>query len=295
MPVHPLFSTALALFEPALALFEPVTEPFGSSFVARAAVAGILVSAMCAMVGTWVVVRGMAFLGDAVSHGLLPGIAVAALIGANLVIGAAVSAAVMALAIGWVQRRPGISPDTAIGLLFVGMLAIGVVVVSRTDGFAVDLTSYLFGDALGTTTSDLRTLAVALLLTALVCGGGHRAFLASSFDERLAANLRLRPRLAGVALVSLMTLVLVVSFRVVGTLLVVGLLVAPPATASLVTRTITGTMAAAAALGSLATIIGLLVSWHGDTAAGATIAGVAVGQFFVVALVQDARRRLLHL
>jgi ABC-type Mn2+/Zn2+ transport system permease subunit len=270
-----------------LALFGPLVDPFTTSFMTRAAIAGVLVSVMCAMVGTWVVVRGMAFLGDAVSHGMLPGIALAALLGIDLTIGATASAVVMAGAIGWVQRRPSISPDTAIGLLFVGMLALGVVIVSRSDGFAVDITSYLFGDALGTTDRDLAVLGAAVAVTALVSGVGHRAFVASTFDERVASTLGLRPRLSAAVLVGLMTLVLVVSFRVVGTLLVVGLLVAPPATATLVARTVPAIMATAAALGSFATIAGLLVSWHADTAAGATIAGLAVLQFFVVAVVVD--------
>lgn len=269
-----------------------LTEPFDASFVVRAAIAGVLVASMSALVGTWVVLRGMAFLGDAVSHGLLPGIAIAALLGVNLVAGATASAIVMAAAIGWVQRSTTLSADTAIGLLFVGMLATGVVVVSRSDGFAVDLTSYLFGDALGASSGDIRTLALALAITALGVTLGHRSFLAATFDERLAATLGLRPRLARLALIALMTLVLVVSFRVVGTLLVIGLLVAPPATATLVARTVAGTMLVAAAMGSAAVVVGLVVSWHADTAAGATIAGLAVAGFFAVAVSVDVGRRI---
>jgi ABC-type Mn2+/Zn2+ transport system permease subunit len=123
-------------------------EPFGVSFVRRALVAGVLVSLVCALVGTWVVLRGMAFLGDAVSHGLLPGVALASLTGQSILLGAAVSAGVMVAGIALIGRSPQLSRDTAIGLLFVGMLSVGVIVVSHSDSFAVDLTGFLFGDVL---------------------------------------------------------------------------------------------------------------------------------------------------
>ncbi|RLL67613.1 zinc ABC transporter permease AztB [Streptomyces sp. Z26] len=270
---------------------EWLTAPFEVAFVQRALWAGVLVSAVCALAGTWVVLRGMAFLGDAMSHGLLPGVAVAALLGGNLLLGAAVSAAVMTAGVTVLGRTPRLSQDTGIGLLFVGMLSLGVVIVSRSQSFAVDLTGYLFGDVLAVRESDLLLLVVALLLAAGVATVGHRAFLALAFDERKAGTLGLRPRLAHAVLLGLLALAIVASFHVVGTLLVLGLLIAPPAAALPWARSVGGVMALAAAIGSAATFGGLLLSWHLSTAAGATVSGLAVGFFFLSHLASGLRRR----
>jgi ABC-type Mn2+/Zn2+ transport system permease subunit len=266
-------------------------EPFGVSFVRRALVAGVLVSLVCALVGTWVVLRGMAFLGDAVSHGLLPGVALASLTGQSILLGAAVSAGVMVAGISLIGRSPQLSRDTAIGLLFVGMLSVGVIVVSHSDSFAVDLTGFLFGDVLAVGPADMAQLAVALAVAAVVSLLGHRAFVALAFDPRKARTLGLRPALAHAVLLALVTLAIVASFRVVGTLLVFGLLIAPPAAAVLWARRVGTIMLGAAAVGCAATVLGLVVSWHGGTAAGATIAAVAVALFFLSALASHLRGR----
>ena len=150
----------------------------------RALLAGLLAVAMTSTVGTWVVIRGMSFVGDALAHGVLPGIAVAVLVGVDPTIGAFVAAMVMVAVISLVSRRSGLGDDTGIGLLFVGMLALGVVIISRSDAFAGDLTSFLFGNPLGVTTGDLRFQAAragarprwpAALL--------YRPLLALSFNE----------------------------------------------------------------------------------------------------------------
>ncbi|EOM76996.1 metal ABC transporter permease [Rhodococcus rhodnii] len=269
---------------------EWLLDPFTVSFVRRALVAGLLVSVLCAAVGSWVVVRGMAFLSEAVSHGILPGVAIAYLAGVNVVLGAAASAVVMVLGVSWVTRRRGFTADTGIALLFVGMLALGVVIVSRARSFAVDLTAFLFGDVLSATTADLVWLAVATCVAvalALLC---HRPFTALAFDESKAVTLGMRPRLAHLLMLGTVVLAVVASFRIVGTLLVLGLLVAPSATAALARRSILPTMLLAAALGWSAVVVGLLVSWHADTAAGATIAGIAVVQFFVAVAVAKLSR-----
>jgi ABC-type Mn2+/Zn2+ transport system permease subunit len=266
--------------------------PFEVSFVRRALLAGVLVSLVCALVGTWVVLRGMAFLGDAVSHGLLPGVALASLTGQSVLLGAAVSAGVMVAGIALIGRSPVLTRDTAIGLLFVGMLSVGVIVVSHSDSFAVDLTGFLFGDVLAVGPADLQQLAVALAVAAVVSLLGHRAFVALAFDPRKAHTLGLRPAAAHAALLALVTLAIVASFRVVGTLLVFGLLIAPPAAAVLWARRVGTIMLGAAAVGSASTVLGLVVSWHGGTAAGATIAAVAVSLFFVSALASHLRGRL---
>ncbi|GAD87393.1 zinc ABC transporter permease AztB [Nocardia asteroides] len=265
--------------------------PFEVAFVQRALWGGLLVSCVCALAGTWVVVRGMAFLGDAMAHGMLPGVAVAALLGGNLILGAAISCAAMAFGVSVLARSKRIAPDTGIGLLFVGMLAAGVIIVSRSQSFAVDLTGFLFGDVLAVRPRDLAYLAVALVIALVVTVLGHRAFVASTFDPRKAHTLGLSPKVAQVALVGLVTLAIVASFHVVGTLLVFGLLIAPPAAALYWSDRIPVVMAVAALIGGLSTAVGLLISWHAQTAAGATIAAVAVASFFLSAAVSALRDR----
>ncbi|WP_194815007.1 zinc ABC transporter permease AztB [Nocardia sp. XZ_19_385] len=271
---------------------EWLMDPFEVAFVQRALWGGLLVSGICAVAGTWVVVRGMAFLGDAMAHGMLPGVAVAALLGGNLLLGAAISCGAMAFGVSVLSRNRRFSPDTGIGLLFVGMLALGVIIVSRSDSFAVDLTAFLFGDVLGVRTSDLGFLVAALVPAIAVAVLGHRAFVALAFDPRKAHTLGLRPKVAQVALVGLVTLAIVASFHVVGTLLVFGLLIAPPAAATFWADRIPLIMVLAAVFGAVSTFAGLLISWHAQTAAGATIAIVAVGLFFVSAIVSALRERL---
>ncbi|WP_159942863.1 MULTISPECIES: zinc ABC transporter permease AztB [unclassified Nocardiopsis] len=262
---------------------EALFDPFGVVFVQRALWGGVLVSLICAIAGTWVVLRGMAFLGDAMSHGMLPGVALASLLGQSLFLGAALAAAAMAAGVTALGRSRRLSRDTGIGLLFVGMLAAGVIIVSHSASFAVDLTGFLFGDVLAVRERDLVQLGPALAVAAAVALTGHRAFVALAFDPRKAHTLGLAPRLAHAALLGLVTLAVVASFHVVGTLLVFGLLIAPPAAAALWARSIPGIMLGAALLGSAATFLGLLVSWHWETAAGATIAAVAVTSFFASA------------
>ncbi|WP_280401119.1 zinc ABC transporter permease AztB [Nocardia carnea] len=263
--------------------------PFEVSFVQRALWGGLLVSCLCALAGTWVVVRGMAFLGEAMAHGMLPGVAVAALLGGNLLIGALVSASAMAAGVSVLSRNRRLSTDTGIGLLFVGMLATAVILISRSQSFAVDLTGFLFGDVLATRPGDLLFLLAALLVALAITVAGHRAFVALSFDPRTAHTLGLRPRVAQIALLALLTLAIAASFHIVGTLLVLGLLVAPPAAATYFTHRIPRIMLLAAGFGALSTVLGLLVSWYARTAAGATIAAIAVVIFFVSALAARVR------
>ena len=270
---------------------EWLTAPFEATFVQRALWGGILVSAICAPAGTWVVLRGMAFLGDAMSHGLLPGVALAALLGGNVMVGAVASAAVMTAGVTALGRAPRLSQDTGIGLLFVGMLSLGVIIVSRSQSFAVDLTGFLFGDVLAVRQQDLLVLATASLAALAVSVLGHRAFLALAFDERKAHTLGLRPRLAHAVLLGLLGLAIVASFHIVGTLLVLGLLIAPPAAALPWARGVRGVMALAALLGATATFGGLLLSWHLSTAAGATVAALAVGLFFLSHVLSGLRNR----
>lgn len=270
---------------------EWLVGPFEVTFVQRALWGGVLVSLICALAGTWVVLRGMAFFGDAMSHGMLPGIALASLLGGSPLVGAAASAAVMAAGVSLVGRSPRLSQDTSIGLLFVGMLSLGVIIVSGSESFAVDLTGFLFGDVLAVRPADLVHLAGASVVALVIAVLGHRPFVALAFDERKAHTLGLRPRAAHAALLALLTLAIVASFHIVGTLLVFGLLIAPPAAALPWARRIPTVMAGAACLGMSATFLGLLLSWHLGTAAGATIAATAVLQFLLSTLTAGLRDR----
>jgi ABC-type Mn2+/Zn2+ transport system permease subunit len=267
------------------------TDAFSSELTQRALLAGLLAALTTSVIGTWVVLRGMSFLGDALAHGVLPGIALAFVWGIDVTVGALVSAAVMVVGIDLVHRRARLAEDTGIGLLFVGMLALGVIIISREDTYAGDLTSFLFGDILGVRAADLRLQAAIAAATLVAVRVLYRPFLALSFNREKARSLGLRPELAHAVMLGLLALSVVGSFRVVGTLLVFGLLVAPPAAATLLVRTVPATMAVAAVLGCAATVVGLAVSYHADTAASATVAGIAVAEFFVAL----AGRELLSL
>ncbi len=260
----------------------PLLDPFlDNEFMQRALIAGCLVALACAVVGTFVVLRGLAFIGDALAHGVLPGIAGALLLGLPGIGGALVGAAVMIGGVDLVRRRSRLSGDTAIGLLFVGMLALGVVIVSRSDSFTGDLTRILFGEVLGIGWDDIRiqlVATVAVIAVAIVCA---RPFLMLSFDPEGTRVAGFRAGLYEWLMLGLVAITVVVSFGTVGTLLVFGMLIAPPATAALVARRIGVMMAAAAVLGVVSVVVGLLLSYHYDLAAGATIVLVEVGVFFV--------------
>ncbi|MBO0680817.1 metal ABC transporter permease [Mycolicibacterium sp. S2-37] len=266
-------------------------EPFAADVVARALVAGVIAACLCALVGSWVLLRGSVFLGEAMTHGMLPGVALAALLGGSLMAGGLMAALVMAVGVAVIGRSAKLASDTSIGLLLVGMLALGVIIVSRSQSFAVDLTAFLFGDVFAVRTSDLLVLAAALVSTFAAVVVGHRAFVAMTFDPRKAVTLGLRPQLAAAALTVLMAVAMVASFHVVGTLLVLGLLVAPPASALAWARSIPRVMLLAAVIGSAAVYLGLIISWYAGTAGGATIAGVAVLLFFVSTAISLLRSR----
>ena len=257
-------------------------EPFRYGFMRNALAAGLLTVIASSLVGTWVVMRGLAFIGDALAHGVLPGIAIAYLLGGNLLLGAAFGAAVMVGGISLVTARSRIGEDTAIGLLFVGMLALGVAIISARGAYAGDLTTILFGDPLGVRTDALWTLLAATVVTVIVSVVAYRPFLALTADRAKAATLGMRPGLAHLVMLALVAVVVVTSFRSVGTLLVFAFLIAPPATAVLVARRVPVVMLAAIGFGSLAVLVGLLLSYHLATATAATIAGVSVLGFFVV-------------
>lgn len=270
-------------------------DPFSLAFQQRALIAGVLAAVALALVGTWVVIRGMSFLGDALVHGVVPGIAIAILFDFNLLVGAAGAALVMMLGINLVHRQTTFSEDTSIGLLFVGMLGLGVILISRTDSYLGSITSILFGDALGVTDADIVTLAVLMVIALLGTLVFYRSFLVLSFNEQKAELLGLRPRLAHIALLTLITLSVIGSFRTVGTLLVFGFLVGPPATAALLVKRVPVMMTVAAIIGAVSVAGGLIVSYHADTSGSATMAVFPIALFFIVLVIANLRTRHGHL
>lgn len=268
------------------------TVPFQSDLIREGWIAGVLAVLTCSVVGTWVVIRGLGFMGDALAHAVLPGIAVATLVGVSPVLGAFASAVVAVVFIQVASGKGKVTEDTGIGLAFVGMLALGVIIISRSENFSTDLGAYLFGDVLGVKHADLWLEGVAAVIAIAASRLLYRPFLALSFNEDKAASLGMRPRVASAAMLLLLALSIVSSFRAVGALLVFGLLVAPPATASLLVRRVPVIMAVGAALGTVSVTAGMLVSYHADTAASATMAGIAVGLFFLVLAGRELATRL---
>ncbi len=264
-----------------------LTTPFELAFQQRALVGGSLAAIALALVGTWVVIRGMSFLGDALVHGVVPGIALAILLEFNALIGAALAAAVMMLGINLVHRQTSFSEDTSIGLLFVGMLGLGVILISRTASYAGNLTEILFGNALGVTSGDIALLGVLAVVTVAVSVLLYRPFLALAFNEQKAELLGLKPGLADGALLGLIAITIIGSYQTVGTLLVFGLLVGPPATAALLVRRVPAMMATAAVIGVASVVVGLIVSYHANASGSATIAVTPIVLFFVVLAVRS--------
>jgi len=267
-------------------------DPLAVGFVQRALWGGIVLSALCALVGVWVIARGLTFLGEAMGHAMLPGVAIASLLGIDLVIGAAASAVVMVLGVETIRSHKDFGRDTSIGLLLVGLLAVGVIIVSSSSSFATDLTAFLFGDVLAIDTDDIVQLLILVAVVLAVNVVLYRPFLAVTFDQRKAQTLGIHPILTNMMMVLTLAVAMAGAFSVVGTLLAFGMLVAPSATALLIVRRVPVAMLVSFAFGSVATIVGLLVSWHASTAGGATIATVAVGLFFITLIIRAVGRSL---
>ena len=261
-----------------------------NEFLRLSLVATCIVAVTCAVAGAFVVLRGLAFVGDALAHGVVPGVAVALLVGFSGILGAAFGAVVMMGGVSVVNRRFRLSSDTSIGLLFVGMLALGVIIQSRSDTFAGDLTNVLFGEVLGVSWVDIGWQAAALVVVAATAWVCRRPFLLLSFDEGLAATSGFPVRRYGNVMLAMVALTVVASFQTVGTLLVLGMLVAPAATGALFGRRISTVVAVAAVVGVASSYVGLLVSYHADLAAGASIVLTAVVVFALCATSIELRR-----
>ena len=270
-----------------------LTAPLAYGFMQRGLLAATMVGVLCAVVGCYVVLRSMAFLGDAMAHAILPGVAVAYLLKGNLMVGALVAAVAVALGIGFFSRLGAIREDTAIGVLFAAALALGVALISTIQTYAVDLTHILFGNVLGVSTGDLWLTAALGVAVLAVVALLYKEFMIISFDPVLAATLRLPSELLRNLLLVLLAVVVVTSMQTVGVGLVTAMLVTPAATAYLLTRRLTSMMAVAALIGAFSALTGLYVSFYLNVASGAAIVLTATA-VFLAAFLFAPRRGLLR-
>ncbi len=270
-------------------MIEFLTKPLTYEFMQRGLLAAVMVGVLCAIMGSYVVLRGMAFLGDALAHAILPGVAIAYLLNGNLLIGALVAAVVVALLIGALSRQGTIKEDTAIGILFAAALSLGVLLISTIRTYAVDLTHILFGNVLGVSTGDLL---ITVVLGAFVLGTIvvlYREFLVISFDPILAATLRLPAERLRTFMLILLSLTIVVSLQTVGVGLVSAMLVTPGAAAYLLTRRLSSMMIVAAIIGAVSSVVGLYLSFYLSVASGAAVVLVATSIFMLAFLFAPER------
>ena len=263
-------------------MIEFLVAPFEFAFMQRALLGGVLVAVICALVGTYVVLRGLAFVGDALAHAAFPGVVIAYLLKGNIHLGAAVFALATALGIGLVSRRARMSYDTTIGILFAGAFALGVLLMSTIRGYTVDLFSFLFGNILGISGRDLLFVGLLGGVVALTVALFYKELLLLSFDPTVAEAMGYPVQALNYLLLALIALTIVISIQAVGIILVVALLVTPSATAYLLTERLFRMMLLGIALAALAAVVGLYISYYLNVASGAAIVLVSTCLFFLV-------------
>ncbi len=276
-------------------MLDILLQPLQYPFMLRGMAAAILVGIVCAVLGTYVVLRGMAFFGDALAHAILPGIAAGYLIGGGargpLFWWALLTAVVSSLGIGAISRSAKIKEDTAIGILFAGMFALGIALISSVRSYSVDLAHFLFGDVLGVRSQDLLLTAIFSGLALLVVFLFYKEFMVLAFDQVLAATLRLPVRLLESMLLVLIAVAIVVSLQTVGVALMVAMLVTPAATAFLLTRRLPVMMILAAVFAAFSGVTGLYLSYYLNLASGAAIVLTCTALFVMIWLGQLVLRR----
>ncbi|NIS81037.1 MAG: manganese ABC transporter permease [Anaerolineales bacterium] len=270
-------------------LLQWLLEPFSYTFMLRGLWASLIVGVVCPILGTYVVLKGMAFLGDALAHIILPGVVVAFLLGWPLPLGALIVGIVAALTIGAISRRAEIKEDAAIGVVFAGAFALGVALISVQRSYAVDLAHILFGDLLGVSDADLRLMVALSALVLLTVFAFYKEFLVLSFDPILASTLRLPVTFLQNLLLVLLAVVIVISLQAVGVALVLAMLVTPASAAYLLTHRLPVMMVLAAGIGTLSSIVGLYLSFYVDVASGPAIVLVGTAIFAIVFLLAPRR------
>lgn len=269
-----------------MSLLNWIIEPLGYAFMQRGFLAALMVGVVCAVVGTYIVLRGMAFFGDALAHSILPGVAIGYLVGGGarepLFWWALLAAVISSIGIGVISKGAKIREDTAIGIVFAGMFALGIAMISTVRDYSVDLSHFLFGDVLGVSASDLRLTAIFGGLILLIVLLFYKEFMVMTFDPLLAVTLRLPASVLEYLMLILIALAIVVSLQTVGVALMVAMLVTPSAAAYLLTKRLPVMMALAAVIASLSGVIGLYISFYASVASGAAIVLTST-LFFVLA------------
>ena len=274
-------------------MMDGILAPFAFEFMQRAFVAALVVGLLCSMMGTYVVLRKLAFIGDGLAHASFAGIVIAYLRGLNYAFGAGVVAVVTALSIGYVHRRAKVSLDTTIGVLFTAAFALGIFLMSRSTRSTVDLQSYLFGDILGVSRADLIVIVALAVFVALAVAALYRPLLYTSFDPVVAQASGIQADFIDDVLLVLLSLTIIVSLQSVGIILVAALLVTPAAAAAQLTRRFVPMLLLSGSFGVVSSVGGLYLSYELRSASGATIVLLATLIFFTAIGVSAMRRRRL--
>jgi manganese/iron transport system permease protein len=270
-------------------LLDFLREPWTFEFMQRALIAAAIVGVVAAVVGSFVILKGMAFIGDALPHASFGGVAVAFALGFNLHLGGAVAALLTALAIGFIARRGLVRYDTAIGIVFIAGFALGILIVSRQSGYVVDLFAFVFGNVLGVSWTDVWLTAGlgAFILAAVALF--YKELLFTAYDPSMAAATGVPVAAMQYGLLALIGLTVVIALQVMGIVLVLAMLVAPAATAQLLTRRLPAMMAVGALVGALSALVGLYAAWYADVSASAAIVLTATAFFFLAFLLAPGR------
>ncbi|HEX3456664.1 MAG TPA: metal ABC transporter permease [Candidatus Baltobacteraceae bacterium] len=266
---------------------ETFLTPFNYAFMQRAFVAALAVGILCSTMGTYVVLRKLSFIGDGIAHASFAGIVIAYLRGANFYLGAGIVAVVTAVGIGFVHRRGRISLDTSIGVLFTGMFALGVYLMSQQRSYAIDLQSFLFGDILAVQPQDLKLIVALSVVVAIAVVVLYRGLLYTTFDPIVAQASGIASPAYEYTLLVMLALTIVVSLQAVGIVLVAALLVTPAAAAYQLTSRFAPMMALSAVIGAASTVGGLYLSYYVRASSGATIVLLATLLFFAAVIAKQ--------
>jgi manganese/iron transport system permease protein len=264
-------------------------EPWTFEFMQRALIAAVLVGVVAAVVGSFVILKGMAFIGDALPHASFGGVAVAFAVGLNLHLGGAVAALLTALAIGFIARRGLVRYDTAIGIVFIAAFASGILIVSRQSGYVVDLFAFVFGNVLGVSWTDIWLTAGLSVFILAAIALFYKELLFTAYDPSMAAASGVPVAATQYGLLVIIGLTVVIALQVMGIVLVLAMLVAPAATAQLLTRRLPPMMAVGAIIGALSALVGLYAAWYADVSASAAIVLTATAFFFLAFLLAPGR------
>ncbi|MEZ4636852.1 MAG: metal ABC transporter permease [Caldilineaceae bacterium] len=270
-------------------IFDWLLAPLSYPFMWRGLLASLIVGVLCPVIGSFIILQGMAFFGDALSHAILPGVVAAFLLSWPLSLGALIVGVLAAVGIGLLSERGEIREDTAIGIVFAGSFALGIAMISTVRSYAVDLTHILFGNVLGIADSDLWLVAGLGALILVIIIVLYKEFVVLAFDPTLAIVLRLPARALRYLLLVLIALTIVVSLQTVGIALMLAMLVTPAAAAQLLTRRLPAMMTAAAVIGAVSNVTGLYLSFYFNIASGPAMVLVATGVFLVVFLFRPQR------